>query len=189
MALRTFLHDQPTDFARRHPSLTAGTAPFRRIAQDRARLEADATGQAETRVIEIARHALGADQPAAIDRARNRAATVVAVFIALASNSATSATSSRNRIDTLRRRRLEFSPTNTVKRTPRNAGSNIVLCMTIGTGDKLHAPRIGPSKSALNETPISEAAHTHATSKHTQRTSKPVRLQPDQLRTRTQAMT
>ena len=145
MAFRTFLHNETTDFAGCHPSLATRTASVWRIAQDRTRLEPDATSKAEARVIEIARHALGTDQSAAIHSARNRGSAIVAVLVALTRNGATSAASMGDCIYALRRGRFEFRPTNTVKRTPRNTGRDIVLSMTVGAGNKLHAPRIGPS--------------------------------------------
>ena len=115
VAFRAFLNNKTTDFAHAHPALAAGAPQFRGIGNGRTRFEARATGETESRVIEIAGHALGADQSTAMCSANDLGATIAAVIVLPSRNRTTGAATQDRRLNDLRRTGLKRRATATFK--------------------------------------------------------------------------
>lgn len=118
MAFLAFLDNKTTDFAHAHPALAARASQFRGIGNRRPGLEARAAGEAETRVIEIAGHALWADQTTAMCSANDLRATIAAVIVLPSRNRTTGTATRDRRLNDLRRTSLERRATAAVKGGP-----------------------------------------------------------------------
>ncbi len=153
VAFCTFLNDEPGNLARHHPPLAAGTAKLGSSLRGSLRLESDPAGQAEASVIEIARHALGADQAPTLRCLDDPRTAIIADLVAIPGDGPTGTTAPNRRVDPCRRYRLERRPTTTIEGAPHNHQRDIVLRMAICTGDQLHAIRIGSPVWGLDPSP------------------------------------
>jgi hypothetical protein len=149
MAFRAFVDFETADLTRAHPALTAGALQFRQRRSRRLRIKGNATSQTETRIIQIARIALWADQTAAINDLNDPRSAIIAVLILVLGDRATAAAPTNRCIGRDRRRRLERRSTATIEGAFLHHLADIVLGVTIWTGYELQTDLSGPYRTAF----------------------------------------